>query len=93
MIMINGEEYVKKQVFSSYKILVLNNGHVIRGEVEEKDGGYIVNGAEVIRRWGTTKGIGELARKNNNASPIIDPLNGLVFVEKTSVIYMIDVEV
>ena len=93
MIMIDGKEYIKKQVGSSTKIMVLTQGHVIRGDVEETEKGYMVRNAEVIRKWGTTEGIGELAKKHNDATPTIDPLNGLVFVERTSLIYSVDVEV
>ena len=56
------------------KIIVLERGWVVVGQIE-KDGEWflLVNGA-VIRRWGTTIGLGELALKGKSQQTILEPL-------------------
>ena len=76
----------------SKKILVLTHGHVLIGDVEAVVGGYSLKNGSVIRRWGTTEGLGELAKKGNSATPVLDPLNGIVFVNEEHLIYSINVE-
>lgn len=76
---INGETYVKESQIkdkkfksSKVQIVVLNRGWIIIGRViEEKNKTFIVN-ASVIRNWGTTKGLGELAYNGSLNDTILD---------------------
>ena len=45
------------------KICVLNKGWVLVGDLEKESDEYFLTNAFVIRRWGTTEGLGELAEK------------------------------
>ena len=66
---INGETYIKKSelsgevVASETRIVVLHRGWNIIGKVSEKDDTTFIKNASVIRDWGTTEGLGELAEK------------------------------
>ena len=55
------------------RILIFPRGWTIVGEVETTSTGMLVikNGA-VIRRWGTTEGLGEIARDGPTDKTILD---------------------
>jgi hypothetical protein len=54
-------------------ILVLQRGWVVVGDlIEDTDVKVRLENASVIRRWGTTKGIGQLALQGPQASTILD---------------------
>lgn len=77
---INGESYVKKSSLknieeykaSPIQILVLNCGWIVIGNVSESVGKTVIQNAAVIRRWGTTKGLGELASSGKLKDTIFD---------------------
>lgn len=53
-------------------ILILQRGWVVIGEME-RDGPYVtLRNAAVIRRWGTDKGIGQLAIEGPRPETILD---------------------
>jgi hypothetical protein len=45
------------------KICVLDRGWVFVGDLHKDGDEYLLTNAFVIRRWGTTEGLGELAEK------------------------------
>lgn len=45
------------------KIVVLDRGWVMVGQLEKDGDEYLLINGHVIRRWGTTEGLGELAMK------------------------------
>ena len=62
-ITVDGVEYVKKVPSDSpIKIVVLQRGWVAVGRYEAKsDAEHILHDASIVRVWGTTMGLGELA--------------------------------
>lgn len=71
------------------KIVVCQRGFVYAGNVT-KNGDYIViNDAVNIRRWGTSRGLGELAVKGNQPETKADAC-GTVRVHQLAVVAMID---
>ena len=54
------------------KLVVLPRGWVMVGECEEKNNKLYMKNASVVRRWGTTKGLPELANNGPLASTILD---------------------
>jgi len=72
----------------SKKIVIADKGFVYVGRVTESEGGIIIHDAQNIRRWGTTKGLGEL-RSGPTESTKHDPY-GTVRVPIGSVVSVID---
>ncbi len=56
------------------KICVLDRGWVLVGDLEKEGEEYILTQGNVIRRWGTSKGIGQLASEGPLKDTILDPL-------------------
>ena len=76
-ITINNEIYIKKSEIAGYQpspiqIVVLHRGWIVVGNVSEKEGKTYIQNASVIRVWGTTKGLGELAEKGKTEKTILD---------------------
>lgn len=80
-IVINGETYVKKSVVSQdseIKIIVCDKGFVFVGRFKnsEKDDLLLIKGA-FVRRWGTSKGLGELAEKGPLQNTKLDEVSSV----------------
>lgn len=98
-ITINNEVYVsekdvkaqlsKKNVKPSKKqIVVLNRGWVVIGDYSEKGDECTLSDASVIRKWGTTQGLGELAEKGKLEDTILDACPNVHFHKMTMVARM-----
>ena len=74
------------------QISVLNYGWVLVGDrkYDEKADEYILTNASVIRVWGTSKGLGELAKNGPSSSTRLDPCNGDVIINASSCIFSIE---
>ena len=82
----------RETINTGFGILVLDRGNVIVGEYSFADGDKIikVSGGSVIRRWGTTAGLGQLAKDGPTENTVLDPLNGDAFVSAGALIYIVD---
>lgn len=60
------------------RIIILQRGWVMVGEYARKGNYVTLSKASVIRRWGTTKGLGELAANGPLPNTVLDPANGVV---------------
>lgn len=100
-ITINNEVYVseadynlalKKQNIkpSKKQIVILNRGWVVIGDYSEKGDDCTLTDAFVIRKWGTTQGIGELAEKGKLPDTILDSTPNVHF-NKLTMVARIDV--
>ena len=77
------------ELSSEKRIVVLHRGWVVVGDYRE-DGEYVtVKNASVIRRWGTTEGLGELALKGPLEDTVLDKC-GTVRVNKLAVVFTLD---
>jgi len=56
------------------KIIVLDRGWNLVGRLEKDGDWYILIDGHVIRRWGTSEGLGELAMKGKLPETKLDPL-------------------
>ena len=72
------------------QIVVGERGWVFVGTVTRIGGDYVLADASVIRVWGTTNGLGELAIKGKQSKTILDPC-GTVRIPELAVIARIDV--
>lgn len=72
------------------KIVVLQRGWVVVGDVKTGPETVTVSDASVIRRWGTTKGLGQLAATGPTKDTVLDPA-GTVTAHPLGVVMMLDV--
>lgn len=67
------------------KIAILQRGWVFVG-IFTKEGSHCkLSSAYNIRRWGTTKGLGELAKEGPTSDTKLDKINDVSFHELTAV--------
>jgi hypothetical protein len=74
---------------SDKKIVVLQRGWVVVGDYAKGDNEVVISNASVIRRWGTTKGLGEIAENGPTSSTVLDKC-GTVRAHEQAVIMAID---
>ena len=81
-ITVNGKIYYsqlqQEQIAGNLKIVVLQRGWVLIGRMSENGTRCTLKNAKVIRRWGTTKGLGELALAGKKKDTILDDTHGVV---------------
>jgi hypothetical protein len=75
---------------SSRQIVIGERGWVWVGDVTREGGDYVLRNASVIRIYGTTTGLGQLAREGKQPKTILDPC-GTIRVPELAVIGRIDV--
>lgn len=68
------------------RIVILQRGWVMVGKFSRKDSQCFLDGGSVIRRWGTSKGLGELASSGPLKDTVLDPANGQVEFNELTVI-------
>ena len=90
-------EYVRKDsvnntITGDIKIVILQRGWVMVGYFERDGSNCKLSKANVIRKWGTTKGLGEIAGKGPLNDTILDKCYGVVEFDYLTVVAMIAVE-
>lgn len=80
-----------KQVMKWTAIVVADRGFVYVGRIRYDSEFCVIEKAQNIRRWGTTKGLGELALDGPQEDTILDAV-GTVRVPARAVISIIDTE-
>ncbi len=96
---INGVEYVRKDsvkeedVKGDIKIVILQRGWTIVGRFErDENNNCKVHNASVIRIWGTTRGLGEIAKSGPTGLTKLDKCYGVVQCDYLTVVATIDCE-
>lgn len=94
-ITVNGKTYYadaeRKEYEGQIKIVVLQRGWVLIGKLEEDGSRCKLHNASVIRQWGTSKGLGELAQSGPLSSTKLDKCNGLVEFDILTMVLSISV--
>jgi hypothetical protein len=72
-------------------IVVLDRGFVYVGDVTSDHDMVTITNASNIRRWGTKKGLGELAAKGPQSATQMDP-SGTVRAPQRAIIALIECE-
>jgi hypothetical protein len=75
-----------------YAIVVLPRGFVLVGEVHLTEGECFIERGSFIRRWGTTKGLGEIAENGPTNNTVLDPAHGTVRFHRNSLLFTLDTE-
>lgn len=72
------------------KIVIAQQGWVFVGTVTaETESELVLDDAAVVRRWGTTRGLGQLAAEGPTERTVLDPC-GTVRLRLTAVIAIMD---
>lgn len=74
------------------QIVIAQRGWVFVGDVERSGDDVTINNAQCIRRWGATKGLGELAKNGPQKNTVLDDM-GTVRLHQLAVVASLDVEV
>jgi hypothetical protein len=92
-ILVDGKRYVPEtKPTGDIKIVVLQRGHVAVGRFS-KDGDMCkLTGASIIRYWGTTKGLGEIAYNGPTVKTKLDKCSDISFHLLTSILIIDCVE-
>ena len=80
------------KVLTGFAIVVLDRGFVYVGDVTHDGEWCVIENARNIRRWGTTKGLGELANCGPLDGTELDAV-GTVRAPARALIHIIDTEV
>lgn len=94
-ISINGINYVPKgstDIISDIKIVVLQRGWIVVGRFERDGTQCKLYNASVIRTWGTTYGLGEIAKDGPTSSTKLDKCMGVVQFDYMTVVLTLDCE-
>jgi hypothetical protein len=95
---VNGIKYVPKnsqpyaEPNGDAKIVILQRGWVMVGRLEKNGNECKLHNASVIRSWGTTKGLGEIAKNGPTDKTILDKCYGLVEFDYLTVVASMSIE-
>ncbi len=73
------------------KILVLQRGWVAIGRHAKDGQEHVLTDASIVRRWGTTKGLGQLATSGPTSSTVLDK-TGTVRAHELATVLVIDAD-
>ena len=88
-ITVNGETYYSQKPNnknSKIKIVILQRGWCMVGRFAKDGSNCALTDAYVIRSWGTTKGLGEIAEGGPTSTTKLDKCNGLVEFDYLTVV-------
>jgi hypothetical protein len=81
---VNGVDYFRRET-GDIKIVILQRGWVMVGRLSREGNDCALMDASVIRVWGTTKGLGEIALGGPTASTKLDKAGVVQFDYLTTV--------
>lgn len=55
------------------QIVIAQRGWVFVGDVTRTESEVVIENAAVVRRWGTNRGLGQIASEGPTSSTILDP--------------------
>lgn len=88
-VVIDGQTYVPKNSViekGDIKIVILQRGWVMVGRFERNGSDCKLRNASVIRSWGTTKGLGEIAKEGPTSNTKLDKTHGIVEFDYLTVV-------
>ena len=83
---IDGVEFYPSEVKGNVKIIILQRGWNMVGRFERNGSDCKLHNASVIRAWGTTRGLGEIASGGPTKNTELDPCNGMVEFDYLTVV-------
>ncbi len=88
---LNEAHPLEMQMQPDVRILVLQRGWVAVGNYSADGDDVTLQNAKIVRRWGTTKGLGEIAAKGPTRETVLDDV-GQVQVHRLGVVLAITCE-
>ena len=89
-ITVEGRDYVPvdsvSEIDGEIKIVLLQRGWVMVGVFERNGSDCQLHKASVIRKWGTTKGLGQIANDGPTNETVLDKCHGIVEFDYLTVI-------
>ena len=85
-VIIDDTEYIPAEEKGNVRIVILQRGWNMVGRFERNGSDCKLHNAAVIRTWGTTKGLGEIAKDGPTSSTKLDPCNGTVEFDYLTVV-------
>ncbi len=85
-------EEVKPVRSRDIRIVILQRGWCMVGEFIRDGSDCLLKNASVIRRWGTSKGLGELAKNGPLSETVLDECHGNVSFDYLTVVATISCE-
>ena len=77
-----------KAAVPDIRIVILQRGWVMVGKLERAGEMCRLTGASVVRRWGTTRGLGQIAADGPTATTTLDPCPPVEFHILTSLAFI-----
>ena len=91
-IKIDEVEYVRSDSFevvpTTKQIIVLQRGWVVVGDVQKTETEVYINNCSIIRIWGTSKGLGQIAENGPTDKTKLDPCPPVIVHPLSVVLYM-----
>jgi hypothetical protein len=85
-------EYVRSDsvdvIPTTKQIVVLQRGWIVIGDVEKSETEVKINNCSVIRVWGTSKGLGEIASNGPTSNTKLDSCPPIIVHPLSVVLYM-----
>ena len=95
-IVVDGKTYVPKETTQEFngelKIVILQRGWCMAGILERNGNDCKLHNSSVIRKWGTTHGLGEIAKNGPTPKTELDKNYGLVDFDYLTVVASITCE-
>ena len=97
-IMVDDVKYIREDsvqrpdIKGDIKIVVLQRGWALVGRLERDGAECILHNSSTIRRWGTTKGLGEIAKGGPTDKTVLDKNNGVVEFDYLTVVLALGCE-
>jgi hypothetical protein len=82
--LVNGEDS-QEEKYLGIRIVILQRGWIFIGKLYQKGVDCRLENAYVIRRWGTSKGLGELASEGEKSETVLDYAGNVSFHKLTEV--------
>ena len=86
------KDSVSKSIEGDIKIIILQRGWIMVGKFQRTGNDCKLYNASVIRKWGTTKGLGQIACNGPTNDTILDKCYGVVEFDYLTVVAIISVE-
>ena len=85
----DNQNYKSDDFGSEIKIVVLQRGWVVIGRYQQQGEYSLLTDAYIIRRWGTSEGLGELALKGRQSETKLEK-TGVIRFHKLTTVQLID---